>query len=77
MPPLQAADLLAWWRRRNFERKHNQKLKTRKSPWTKKRELLYLEMEWTPERIRQAYDLLYGKGRPLEGVHAAARRGKR
>jgi hypothetical protein len=59
--PLQAADLLAWWRRRNFEMRQDATLTTRAAPWIKKRELLYLEMEWSPERIQQAYDRLYNK----------------
>ena len=59
--PLQAADLLAWLRRRKFAKRLNPHLKTRRSPWKKKRELLYLEMEWTKNRIQQAYDAMYGK----------------
>ena len=60
--PLQAADLLAWVKRRNFQKRQEPNLKTRKMPWVKTRELLYLDMEWTPARIQQAYDILQKAG---------------
>jgi hypothetical protein len=61
MKPLQAADLLAWWRRRNFEKRLDQKLHTRKAPWKKTRELLYLDLEMTEKGMQEMYDGLYGK----------------
>lgn len=64
MLPLQAADFLAWWRRRNFAARHGGD-RSRPPPKLKSRELWYLDFEWTPARIQQAYYALYGKGGAL------------
>lgn len=60
MKPLQAADLLAWWRRRSFEKRLDPTLHVRKSPWKKTTELLYLDIEMTEKGMREIYEGLYG-----------------
>lgn len=60
MKPLQAADLLAWCRRRKYETKMNPSRRTRPLPWVKKRELRYLDLELPNENIQVAYDMIFG-----------------
>lgn len=59
MLPLQAADLIAWWKRRRIHSIVDKSLQTRPAPWKKTRDIMHLEIAWTPERVLEAYNKMF------------------
>ncbi len=63
--PLQAADLYAWWIRRQIEEDTKGMART-PFPWKIKREIPGLAVRWREENLQQVYDLLFGQEIPPE-----------
>lgn len=63
--PLQAADLYAWWLRRNIE-EDVRGLPRTPFPWKMKREIPGLAVRWNYESLERVRDILFGKEIPPE-----------